>query len=99
MTANTVASNDWNRIVHAGAVAIATKQLEPNDGTPEEYAAWALQAMLPQITDVLTEHLDDAFDLAEAFEFKAAMTKAIRIVRDVSRDLRPANDSTPRGVS
>jgi hypothetical protein len=39
----------WHEMIAAGARAMAEVQLEPNDGTPEEYAAAALRAALPLI--------------------------------------------------
>jgi len=37
---------EWHRLVWAGAVAIADGAQRHNEGTPEEYAAWALRAAL-----------------------------------------------------
>jgi hypothetical protein len=39
-------TQEWHRLVWAGAVAIAEGAEQPNEATPEEYAAWAIRAAL-----------------------------------------------------
>lgn len=92
MTLHTVEPSDWDRIVHTGARAIAERHMEPNNGTPEEFAGWALQAMLPEITRLLVNRLTEARDEAKTFHDRAALNRATALVMDILWDRKITPD-------
>lgn len=94
-TLSTVEPSDWDLIVRDGACAISAAQLEPNDGTPEEYAAAALQAMLPRITARLVDHLTKAHRSAKTFHERAALAKATRLVTETLWDQKINTAGSP----
>ncbi len=83
----------------AGAVAIATAQLEPNDGTPEEYANAAIDAAAARIVadalhDVVAEILVPLRDRAKAYHYKAAVSKvAVELQARAYALLNPTEES------
>lgn len=44
-----ISESTWHAMIADGAVAIADVQIEPNNGTPEEYAAAAIRAAIKHV--------------------------------------------------